>query len=99
MEEAAPKVAGRRLVRDILIIIAVLMVFAFAVQATQINLEKPLDPGRQDNLIRTLRLLADPDFVKVDAETGSWGPSDAVTSTVQRIIENTGLSTWLTCAE
>lgn len=87
MQEVAPKKAGRKLVRDILIILAVLMVFAFAVQATQINLEKPLDPGRQDNVLRTLRLLADPDFVSVDAETGRWGPSEAVTVTIHRIIE------------
>ncbi len=73
--------------RTILIILAILLVFAFAVQATDINLEKPLDPVRQQNVLRVMRLLADPDLVKVDAETGRWGMSEATRVTIERIIE------------
>ncbi len=87
MEEAKQQETGRDLARTILIIVAVLLVFAFAVQATQINLEKPLDPGRQDNVLRVLRLLADPDIVSVDADTGRWGLSEATIITIERIIE------------
>ena len=87
MEAAAPKQAGRHLVRTILIILGILLVFAFAVEATDINLEKPLDPVRQENVTRVLRLLADPDFVEVDAETGRWGMSEATRVTIERIIE------------
>jgi len=87
MEAAAPKQAWRHLVRTILIILGILLVFAFAVEATDINLEKPLDPVRQENVIRVLRLLADPDFVDIDAETGRWGMSEATRVTIERIIE------------
>ena len=89
MQEASPKKekSGRNLVRTVLIISAIFLVFAFAVQATDINLEKPLDPGRQENVVRVLRLLADPDFVSVDAETGRWGMSEATRVTIERIIE------------
>jgi phosphonate ABC transporter permease subunit PhnE len=87
MQEASPKKAGRHLVRTILIILAILLVFAFAVQATDINLVKPLDPVRQENVVRVLRLLADPDLVSVDAETGRWGMSEATRITIERIIE------------
>jgi phosphonate ABC transporter permease subunit PhnE len=87
METVSSRIAGRHLLRTILIVIAVLLVYAFAVQATQINLEKPLDPARQENLIRVLRLLADPDLVSVDAETGNWGPSEATIVTIERIVE------------
>ncbi|MFN2254393.1 MAG: hypothetical protein ACK2U6_09125, partial [Candidatus Promineifilaceae bacterium] len=77
MQEVSPQKAKRHLVRTILIVLAILLLFAFAVQVTDIGLEKPLDPVRQENVLRTLRLLADPDLVKVDAETGSLGLSDA----------------------
>ena len=87
MEEASPKRAGRNLVRTVLIILGILLVFAFAVEATDINLEKPLDPVRQENVIRVLRLLADPDLVEVDTETGRWGMSEATRITIERIIE------------
>ena len=87
MQEDSPKKAGRHLVRTILIILGILLVFAFAVEATDINLEKPLDPVRQDNVLRVLRLLADPDLVEIDAETGRFGMSEATRVTIERIIE------------
>jgi phosphonate ABC transporter permease subunit PhnE len=87
MQEISTKLAGRRLARTILIVLAVLLVYAFAVQATDINLEKPLDPARQENVLRVLRLLADPDLVSVDEETGRFGMSEATLTTIERIIE------------
>ncbi len=87
MQDNSPAKAGHHLVRTILIILAILLVYAFALQATDINLEKPLDPVRQENVLRVLRLLADPDIVSVDAETGRLGMSEATTITIERIIE------------
>jgi phosphonate ABC transporter permease subunit PhnE len=87
MQEESPKYSSRRLVRTLLIVVAVLLVYAFAVQATDINMEKPLDPARQENVIRALRSLADPDIVSVDQDTGRWGLSDAAQVTIRRIIE------------
>ncbi len=87
MQEVSPQKAGHHLVRTILIVLAILLLFAFAVDVTEIGLEKPLDPVRQENLLRTLRLLADPDLVEIDAETGRFGLSDATRVTIERIIE------------
>jgi phosphonate ABC transporter permease subunit PhnE len=87
MQETPPTRTSQHLVRTILIILGVLLVFAFAVQATDINMEKPLDPVRQENVTRVLRLLADPDLVQVDSETGQWGLSEASQVTIERIIE------------
>ena len=88
--EASAKRAGRNLVRTILIILGILLIFlvyAGAVSMTDINLEKPLNPERQESLIRVLRLLADPDILSVDEETGQLILSEAARTTVDRIIE------------
>lgn len=72
--------------KNILLVVVLVLVFAFAVEKTQINLVKPLDQGRQDNVIRVLRLLADPDLVKV--ENGRIvGPSESVSITIDHIVE------------
>ncbi|MGD2077317.1 MAG: hypothetical protein PVH18_02990, partial [Chloroflexota bacterium] len=60
MSELSAKKAGRRLLRTILIILVILLVYAIAVHRTEISLEKPLDPDRQESFVRVLRLLADP---------------------------------------
>ncbi|MGD2049376.1 MAG: ABC transporter permease subunit [Chloroflexota bacterium] len=88
--EASAKRAGRNLVRTILIILGILLIFlvyAGAVTMTDINLERPLDPSRQESLIRVLRLLADPDILSVDEATGQLVVSEAARITVERIIE------------
>ncbi len=84
---AAQKTSRKHLLRGLFFGILIFLVYAFAVQATDINLEKPLDPGRQENVTRVLRLLADPDIVSVDAETGRFGISEATRITIERIIE------------
>ena len=63
-EDSAER-AGKGLVRTIVIILAIIgifLVYAYAVDKTDINLEKPLNPDRQEGLLRVLRLLADPGF-------------------------------------
>jgi phosphonate ABC transporter permease subunit PhnE len=67
--------------------IVIFLVYAYAVQATQINLERPLDAGRQANLVRVLRLLADPDIFQVDEATGAVGASQTLTITLDRMVE------------
>lgn len=85
--ETTVRRAGRNLVRTIIIVVVVLLVYALAVQMTDINLAKPLSPDRQENLIRVLRLLADPELVSIDEETGQMVLSVATRITVERIIE------------
>lgn len=87
MSETAAQKAGRGLIRTILIILAILLVYAITVQVTDINLEKPLDPARQEGLLRVLRLLADPDLVTIDEDTGKTILSEATRITIERIIE------------
>lgn len=71
--------------RTVLLVVVLFLLYAFAVQVTEINLARPLDPNRQANVIRVLRLLADPDFIQV--ENGSISLSQATIITVERIIE------------
>jgi phosphonate ABC transporter permease subunit PhnE len=87
MNEQAPKRAGRRLIYTLLGIAVILLVYAFAVQATEINLDKPLDPGRQEDLLRVLRQLADPDIITIDEDTGSRILSETTKTTFEAIIE------------
>ncbi len=73
--------------RTFAIAIGIFLLYAYAVQATRISLEKPLDPGRQDSLIRVLRLLADPDLFTRDAVTGALALSESSVVTIERIVE------------
>lgn len=76
-----------RTVRTFLLVIGLVLLYAFAVQSTEINLERPLEPSRQEGLVRVLRLLADPDFFSVDEETGQIALSEASQITLERIVE------------
>lgn len=67
--------------------VAIFLLYAYAVQVTEINLEKPMDPARQATVIRVLRLMADPDFVSTDAESGAIALSNTSVITIERIIE------------
>jgi phosphonate ABC transporter permease subunit PhnE len=82
-----PILARRRFWTTLLAAIGLFLLYAYAVQVTEINLEKPLDPARQATVMRALRLMADPDFVTVDAATGAIGLSAASQITIERIIE------------
>lgn len=76
-----------RAVRTFLLVVGLIILYAFAVEATEINLERPLEPLRQENVLRVLRLLADPDFVSVNEETGQIALSEASQITLERIVE------------
>ncbi|MFN2136443.1 MAG: hypothetical protein ACK2UK_10850, partial [Candidatus Promineifilaceae bacterium] len=68
-EPAANK--GRKRLRNIAIGIAIFLLFAYAVSVTRVNLEGPLDPKRQENLVGLLRELAHPDLFSYNTETSS----------------------------
>ncbi len=85
--QQSPAKAKRHFLFTLLGILAILLLYAFAVQVTQINLEKPLDPVRQENVLRVLRLLANPDLITIDDVTGQIGLSVASRITIERIIE------------
>ncbi len=76
-----------RTIKIFLLVIGLVVLYAFAVQSTEINLEKPLEPSRQETVLRVLRLLADPDFFRVDEETGDISLSEASETTLERIVE------------
>ncbi|MFK7805023.1 MAG: ABC transporter permease subunit [Anaerolineae bacterium] len=52
-------------------IIAIFLVYSFATQATEVNLEEPLDERRQETALRALRALARPDFFTYHEEIRS----------------------------
>ena len=78
---------ARHALRTFFIALALFLLYAFSVQATEISLERALDPGRQEGFVRVLRLLADPDILRVDAESGRISLSEATELTFDGIIE------------
>ncbi len=61
----------RRRIRTYLIVLAVLILYAYAAQVTQIDLREPLEPRRQNNLVSLIRELARPDLFAYETETRS----------------------------
>ena len=61
----------RRKILTILIGVAIFLLFAYAVDVTQINLEEPLEPKRQENLVGLIRDLARPNLLTYENETQS----------------------------
>jgi phosphonate ABC transporter permease subunit PhnE len=59
---------GKKL-RNILIVAAVIVLYAYATKVTDINLEEPLRPRRQANLISLIRDLARPDLFSFEGIT------------------------------
>ncbi|MEM8856812.1 MAG: ABC transporter permease subunit, partial [Chloroflexota bacterium] len=51
--------------------IVIFLVYSFATQATEVNLEEPLDEKRQETALRALRALARPDFFTFHEELRS----------------------------
>ncbi|MCB9444731.1 MAG: hypothetical protein H6669_10895 [Ardenticatenaceae bacterium] len=51
------------------IILIVFLLYAYGLQVTKVNLEEPLEPKRQENLIGLLRSLARPDLFAYQTET------------------------------
>lgn len=54
-----------------LIIVGLVLLYGYAIQVTQIDLEEPLEPQRQANLITLIREFAHPDFFAYENETRS----------------------------
>ena len=55
----------------IVAVIIAILIYAYAVEVTQINLEEPQDPQRQAITTRVIRALARPDFFDYKEETNS----------------------------
>lgn len=87
MTEQLSTTPARHAFRTFLIALALFLLFAFAVQATEISLERALVLGRQESFLRVLRLLADPDILRIDAETGRIVLSEASRTTLDGIVE------------
>lgn len=51
------------------ILLVVFLLYAYGLQVTRINLEEPLEPRRQQNLVGLLRSLARPDLFAYQTET------------------------------
>ena len=71
MDDLTP---GRRALRNFLYVVAGLatfLLYAYATDVTEINLEEPQDPQRQAVTTRVIRSLARPDFFEYDEETRS----------------------------
>ena len=72
MKEPEDEVRKKRNIwRTLLIIVAVVLVYAYAMDATEVNLEEPLKPKRQENLVSLIRDLARPDIFSFQNETRS----------------------------
>ena len=55
----------------VLLVAAVVVLFAYAIQVTNVNLEEPLEPQRQENLVGLLRTLARPEIFTFEDQTRS----------------------------
>ncbi len=51
------------------IILAIFLLYAYGLQVTKVNLEEPLEPQRQENLVSLIRSFARPDFFTYETET------------------------------
>lgn len=65
----------RKKLRLVVIGIATVFLFAYAIQVTNVNLQEPLEPQRQENLVGLIRELAHPDFFTFENETRSTNMS------------------------
>jgi phosphonate ABC transporter permease subunit PhnE len=78
---------AKHAVRTFLVVLALILLYAFAVQATEINLEEAADPGRQSTFVNVLRKLASPDIFTFGEANNITGLSQASEITIVRIIE------------
>ena len=51
------------------IILAIFLLYAYGLQITKVNLEEPLEPRRQENLVSLIRSFARPDIFAYETET------------------------------
>jgi phosphonate ABC transporter permease subunit PhnE len=62
-------------------------VYAFAFEATRVDLEIATSPGRQTAFFNVIRLMANPDIFTVDPQTQETGFSTASQVTFERMVE------------
>lgn len=55
--------------KTIVIILAIFLLYAYGLQVTKVNLEEPLEPRRQENLVGLIRSFAQPDLLAYETET------------------------------
>ncbi len=55
--------------RNLIILVALVLLYAYATEVTKIDLREPLEPQRQENLVELLRELARPDLLVYENET------------------------------
>ncbi|HUM70004.1 MAG TPA: hypothetical protein PLK31_14305, partial [Chloroflexota bacterium] len=74
--------------RTFLVVVLLIVVYAYAVEITQVNLETPTQPRRQAQLFNVLQALARPDIFITDAATGQITGLSATTKvTLERMAE------------
>jgi phosphonate ABC transporter permease subunit PhnE len=66
-----PRRNNRKTLRNVIIGMAIVLLFAYAIDVTKVNLDEPMEPKRQENLVTLLRELARPDFFDHRNETRS----------------------------
>ena len=71
MNESSASSSVRRGIITALIAIAVFLLYAYATDVTEVNLEEPQDPQRQAVTTRVIRALARPDFLAYNEESRS----------------------------
>lgn len=64
-----PDSPKRRSWRTAVFIILAVVLYAYAIEVTNVNLQEPLRPRRQENLVGLIRQLARPDFLSYETET------------------------------
>jgi phosphonate ABC transporter permease subunit PhnE len=57
------------------IILVIFLLYAYGLQVTEVDLEEPLEPKRQENLVSLIRSLAQPDLFEYETETRSTAVS------------------------
>ncbi|MCA9997164.1 MAG: hypothetical protein KDE56_15505, partial [Anaerolineales bacterium] len=70
MKESELAQRGKRWKTAVYLLLALLL-YAYGVQVTNVNLEEPLEPRRQENLVGLIRQLARPDLFSYENETRS----------------------------
>ena len=59
---------GQRFVRTFLLVVILVVVFAYGFQVTRINLEEPKKERRQEQLLNVIHSLARPDLTQYETE-------------------------------
>ncbi len=88
------KTPTRRALQTFLAFVLLFLLYAIAVQVTEINLEKLRSENRQTQLIGVLRFLADPNITDPDlldplfiADTEPFSPTETTVNTLNLIVE------------